>query len=121
MLALVKTIGIFITLMGITILFYPKIAQQMMAFWRQEKKLYLAGLFRILLGVIFLYSAPHAKLPRVLFALGILALLGGLLIFALGLEKTKAIIEKWEKKPAYSLRWFSLLIITFGILILSSA
>lgn len=118
---LVKIIGTFITAMGIMILLNPKIAKRMMVFWRQGKNIYAGGLIRILLGVIFLYYSPQARLPQLIFVLGVLALLGGLLIFILGLEKTKAILDWWDKKPEHFLRLLSLLVIAFGALILYSA
>lgn len=85
----VKLIGIFITVMGLVIFLYPKVAKRMVVFWRQGNNLYMGGLIRVLLGVIFLYYAPQAKLPQVMFVLGILAFLGGLLIFILGLKKQR--------------------------------
>jgi len=99
----------------------PKTAKKMMAFWRQGKRLYAGGLIRVLLGSIFLYYAPRARLPQVMFALGVLALLGALFIFVLGLGKTKAILDWWDKKPEAFLRLLSLLVIAFGALIICSA
>ena len=118
---LVKFIGIFITAMGIAVFLNPKIAKRMMAFWQKGKNIYIGGLIRILLGAIFLYCAPRARLPQVISVLGVLALLGGLLIFILGLEKTKAIIGRWANKPESLLRLLSLLILAFGALIIYSA
>lgn len=118
---LVKIVGVIITAMGIAILLNPKTAKRMMAFWCKGKNIYAGGLIRVLLGVIFLSYAPRARLPQVLFTLGVLALLGGLFIFILGLEKTKAIIGRWDKKPEPLLRLFSLLILVFGALIVYSA
>lgn len=121
MVILVKIIGIIITVMGVAILLNPKIARGMMAFWRQGKRIYLGGLIRILLGILFLASASGARLPQVIFVLGVLALLGGLLIFILGPKKTGAVFEWWDKKPEYLLRLLSLVVITFGALIVYSA
>lgn len=121
MVILVKIIGIVITVMGIAILLQPKVARMMMGFWRQGKKIYLAGGIRIILGVIFLSSACQARLPQVISALGVLMLIGGLLIFILGPKKTGAVFEWWDKKPQYLLRLLSLLILAFGALIIYSA
>jgi len=121
MLIFINAIGILITAMGIMILLNPKAGKKMMAFWRQGKNIYIGGLIRVLLGGIFLYYAPQARLPMAIFALGVLAILGGLFIFILGLEKTKAILDCWDKKPERSLRLLSLLVIVFGALIFYSA
>jgi uncharacterized protein YjeT (DUF2065 family) len=121
MMILVKSIGIIIMVMGLMILLNPKIAKKMMQFWRQGNHMYIGGLVRLILGIIFLYYAPHARAPQLLSALGILALLGGLFIFIVGVEKLKAILDWWNKKPAYFLRLLSLFVLAFGVLIIYSA
>jgi uncharacterized protein YjeT (DUF2065 family) len=118
---LIKFFGIFIVAMGISILLNPKIVRKMMVFWLQGRKLYMGGLIRIILGCVLLYHASQASSPKVILALGVLALLGGLLIFILGLEKSKKFIGWWENKPEHSLRWTSLLVIAFGVLLIYSA
>jgi uncharacterized protein YjeT (DUF2065 family) len=121
MMMLVKFIGIFITAMGIAILFNPKVAKRMMAFWRQGKNIYIGGLIRLALGGVLVYCSSYAKLPQVLLVLGILAILGGLLIFILGPNKSKAMIDRAQRKPDNFLRLVSLLAIVFGVLIIFSA
>lgn len=121
MVMLVKIIGIFITCMGVLIFLNPKTVKKMMAFWRRGKNIYAAALIRVLLAAIFFLSAPQARMPQVIFALGVLTGLGGLLIFILGLEKTKAILDWWDKKPEYFLRLLSLSALAFGALIIYSA
>jgi hypothetical protein len=121
MIILVKGIGIFITAMGVMILVNPRFAKGMMAFWRKGNKVYLAALIRLILGAIFVYSAPKAGSPKMLYVLGILMLLGGALIFVLGSEKANAMIDWWGKQPEHYLRLLSLLALVFGGLILYSA
>lgn len=118
---LVKIIGTCIACAGIMIILNPRIARRMMAFWRQGKHIYAGGLIRILLGAGFLYYTPQSRLPQVMFMLGILALLGGLFIFIVGLEKTRVILDWWDKKPEHFLRLLSLFVIAFGALIIYAA
>jgi len=117
---LVKAIGILIIAAGLMVFLNPQAARKMMVFWRQGKNLYLGGLIRLLLGGILLYYMPQARLPQVIFALGVLALVGGLLIFVLGLEKLKGVLGWWDKKPDSLLRLLSLLVFAFGALIIYS-
>ncbi len=121
MIMLIKLIGIFITAMGIMELLNPKMAKRMLVFWRQGKNIYIGGLIRVLVGVIFLYYAPQAKFPEVIFMLGILASLAGLIIFLLWLEMTRAMIDWWDKKPDSIVRLVSLLTLAFGVLIIYAA
>ncbi|MDD2679310.1 MAG: hypothetical protein PHO03_00705 [Candidatus Omnitrophica bacterium] len=118
---LIKIIGTLVTGMGIIILCNPHAARRMMAFWRQGKNIYIGGSLRLLLGALFLYYAPRARVPQVLSVLGVLALLGGLLIFILGPEKVRVMLDWWDKQPENRLRLLSLLIIAFGILLLYAA
>ncbi|MFA5119450.1 MAG: hypothetical protein WC695_11495 [Candidatus Omnitrophota bacterium] len=121
MMIFVKSIGILITFMGTMILLNPKIARKMMGFWRQGKHMYIGGLVRLMLGIIFLYYAPAARAPQLLSGLGVLALAGGLLIFIVGIKKIKAILDWWDKKPESFLRLLSLFVIVFGVLIIYAA
>ena len=115
---LVMVIGIFMTAMGISILLNPKMTKKMLAFWHKGKNIYLGGLIRVLLGIIFLSYAPLANSSGVMFALGILALLGGLFIFIMGAKRIKPILERLEKKPDSFLRLLSLIVLVCGVLIL---
>ncbi|MDD2927647.1 MAG: hypothetical protein PHE30_02215 [Candidatus Omnitrophica bacterium] len=118
---LIEIIGIFIIAMGSIILLNPKAARKMLVFWRKGNNIFLAGLIRIVIGIIFLGFAPRAKVPQVIFVLGILALLGGLLIFILGPEKVRTMLGWWDKKPDNLLRLISLVTLTFGILLIYAA
>jgi len=118
---LVKIIGLFVTAMGIIALLNPNIIKIMMAFWKEGKRLYVAGVIRICVGVLFLYCSPMAMRPNIIFILGILAILGGLFIIIRGPKKMKLILENLSKKPVNFLRWLSLIILAFGALIIFSA
>ena len=120
MLILVRIIGVIITVMGIIILLSPKIMKQLIAFFEQGKRLYLAGVLRILFGIVFLLVATQCRLVGVIVVLGILFLIGGILIFTLGLEKSKSILKWWERKSPLVFRLVSLIPIFIGVLILYS-
>ncbi|MDD5196262.1 MAG: hypothetical protein WC937_06620 [Candidatus Omnitrophota bacterium] len=118
---LIEIIGIFITAMGSMILLNPKVARKMLVFWRKGNNIFLGGLIKIVLGVIFLGFAPRAKVPQVIFVLGILALLGGLLLFIPGPDKARAMLGWWDKQPDNLLRLISLATLAFGILLIYAA
>jgi len=121
MIVLVKLFGIFIICMGFLILLNPRLMKRMIVFWKQGKRLYLGALIRILFGVVFLLSASQARLSGVMVGLGIFSLLAGMLIFILGLNRLKAILDWWDKKPDLILRLVSLIILAFGALVIYSA
>jgi len=76
---------------------------------------------RLFFGVIFIYGAPEARLPILIFVLGVLMLLGAMFIFILGVEKARAILGRWGKNPDSLLRLFSLLILALGALVVYAA
>jgi uncharacterized protein YjeT (DUF2065 family) len=120
MIALAKLIGIFITCMGIIVIVKPQIIRMMISFWRQDKRIYLGGLLRMLFGAIFLLSAPQARLPVVMAALGLFLLIAGLLIFLIKLDKIKSMLERWSKRPSYVLRLMGSIVLIIGLLIIYS-
>jgi hypothetical protein len=121
MIILVKAIGIFMTSVGVIVLFAPDFMRGMVSYWRQGNRIYAGGLLRALFGAIFLLSVPQAKSARVIYILGILMLLHSLFIFVQGVQKTKAMLEQWGKRPNSLLRLIAILILAIGALIISSA
>ena len=120
MLVLARLLGIAILLLGISVLVNPDIMKSMIIFWSQGKRIYGAGVLRIIFGVIFLLIASQSKATIIVTIMGLLFLIGGILIFALREKKTKAILDKWKDCPPLTCRLLSLIAIVIGILIVTS-
>lgn len=121
MVILVRIIGIIIGCLGIVFLISPQTIKGMISFWSQGKRLYLGGALRILFGLIFLLAVPQCRLAWVIFVIGILALIKALLIFILGLEKMKSLLNWWNNRPPVVLRLMGFIVLAFGVLLLYSA
>jgi len=121
MVILIKIIGIVITLVGIIFLFCPKAIKQLMGFVRQGRRLYWAGILRLLFGVTLLLGASQCRVIWVVMAMGILFLIGGVMIFTLGLERLRSIIEWWNKRSLMVLRLWALVVLALGALLIYSA
>jgi uncharacterized membrane protein HdeD (DUF308 family) len=121
MILLVKLIGMLMACMGFINILNPALMKKMISFWRRGKRIYAGGLLRILFGVIFLWSSSQARLQAVIYVLGILMLLAGVLLFILGLEKVKRMLDWWDKKPSSILRLVALLVLIIGVLVIYSA
>jgi len=93
----------------------------LMDFFKQGKRIYLAGLTRFVLAVVFLVGARECKRSWVIFAFGILFLIGGLLIFILGPEKIKRVLDWWQKQSVLLLRVMAVLALVIGAVIIFSA
>ena len=121
MLMLIKAIGVFIVLAGIILFIVPNLAKKVMVFFKQGRRVYLAGFIRVLFGIIFLMGASECRLVGVIIVLGILLLVAGLSLFVIKLDKLKSIISFWENKSLPVIRLAMLIPIAIGALILYSA
>jgi len=117
----IMALGIVFVIIAIVYLLKPDVMKWLMEFFKQGKRIYFAGLIRFALAVIFLVGARECKRPWVILVFGILFLIGGLLIFLLGPEKTKRIIEWWQKQPVLFLRAMAVITLAFGAVIIYSA
>ncbi len=120
MLTLAKLIGIVIVGMGITLLLSPKAMKQFMAFLGKGRRLYILGILRILFSIILLFSASQCRLVGVVLTLGVLVLIGGIIIFALGLERPKSMLKWWDRRSLVVLRFAGLIALSIGALLLYS-
>ena len=117
----VKVISIMVAGMGILYLLKPKALLQMIAFFGEGKSIYIAAILRLVIGVILLIAASQCRVVGVVITLGILALIGGITIFALGPEKMKPILDWWSKRSFIVLRLLGLLVLAVGALLLYAA
>ncbi len=117
----IKSLGIVFVLIGIVYLLRPDVMKWLMEFFKQGKRIYFAGLIRFALAVVFLLGARECKRFWVIFAFGILFIIGGLLIFILGPEKIKSIIDWWQKQSILLFRVIALITLAVGAIIIYSA
>ena len=121
MVILVKALGILIMGMGIAVLSNPEILKIVMNFWRQDKRIYLAGAIRLFFGIIFLMTAPACRLAGVIYTLGALMVIGGISIFVIKPALIHKMLDWWKARPPLMVRGMGLVAITLGAFILYSA
>ena len=114
-------LGILIGSVGIVFLLRPDITKLLLKFFKKGKRIYLAGLLRLALAVIFLLGAHECDITWVIVVFGILFLISGLLIFTLGPEKIRRMFDWYEKQPILLLRVMSLITLAIGAIIIYSA
>jgi hypothetical protein len=117
----IKSIGIVLGAVAILYLLRPQALRRIFEFFRKGRRLYFAGLIRFALAVVFLLGARECRMFWVIFALGILFMLSGLLIFVMPLEKLKAIINWYQKRPLLLLRVMALIILALAVLVIYAA
>ena len=91
-----------------------------MAFLEQGRKLYIVGILRLLIGIILLLVASQCRLVGVVITLGIFFLIGGIVIFILGLERIKSMLNWWNKRSLLVIRLMGLIALALGALLLYS-
>jgi uncharacterized protein YjeT (DUF2065 family) len=117
----VKIIGIVIVALAIAYLLKPEIMEYLMEFFKEGKRIYLAGLIRFVLAIVLLVAARECYITSVIVFFGILFLISGLLVFIIPLEKIKAYIGWWQKQSPLLLRLMALIALAIGVIIIYSA
>ena len=117
----IKIIGIAFILLAIVYLLKPDVMKWLMEFFKKGKRIYLVGLIRFVLAVIFLLAANQCKIPWLIIAFGILFMLSGLLVFTLGSERLKSILDWWQRQSFLLLRVMSIIALAFGAVIIYAA
>ena len=118
---IIKSLGMLFALMGIAYLLRPDIIKLLMGFFKKGKRIYFAGLLRFALAVVFLIAARECRYPWIIIASGLIFLTGGLLIFLLGPEKIRRILDWYEEQPALIFRVIAVVVLIFGAIIIFSA
>ena len=117
----IKSLGMLFALMGIAYLLRPDIIKKLMGFFKKGKRIYFPGLIRFALAVVFFVAARECRYPWIIFASGLIFLVGGLLIFLLGPEKIRRILEWYQEQPTLIFRIIALIVLLFGVIIILSA
>ncbi len=117
----IQSLGIVFAVVGIVYLLKPNVMKWLMGFFKQGKRIYFAGLIRFALAIVFLVGALKCKYPKVIIAFGILFIIGGLLIFVLGPEKIRRILDWYQKQPVLILRVIAVIALAVGLIIIFSA
>ena len=117
----IKSLGIIFVLMGLAYLLRPAIIKKLMVFFKKGNRIYLPGLIRFALAIIFFVGARECRYFWIIFACGIIFLLSGLLIFMLGPEKIRRMFNWYENQPDMFFRVIALIVLIFGAIVILSA
>ena len=121
MVIVIKSLGIVFVLIGIAYLLKPNILKTLMGFFKKGKRIYVAGLVRFALAVVFLLAATQCRKPRMIGAFGVLFLLSGVLIVILGHETIRRIFDWYEKQSSLVFRIIASVVVVVGAIIIFSA
>jgi MFS family permease len=117
----IKIIGVIIVSIAIVFLVKPQVMRRLMEFLKKGNRIYLAGLVRFALAVIFLLAARECDKTWVILVFGILFLISGLLVFMLGPAKIAWMLDWYQKRSLILSRFLAAIILAVGAIIIYSA
>jgi hypothetical protein len=117
----IKIIGVIIVSIAIVFLVKPQVMRRLMEFFKKGNRIYLAGLIRLALAVVFLLGARECDITWVIVVFGILFLISGLLVFMLGPAKTGRMLDWYQKQSLILSRFLAAIILAVGAIIICSA
>jgi len=120
MAGVVKLLGIVMVVTGVVYFLKPSLMKKVSEFFLKDKWMQVGGILSIIIGLIFLGAASECAISWIVILFGLLALAKGVLIFALGKQKLKSMMDKVIKKPSKTLRGFALLAIALGVILIYS-
>lgn len=100
----IRIVGVVLGLLGVLYLVKPVVLKVLLEFLKKGKLIYVAGLIRLALAVVFLLAARECGVPKVITAFGILSMVSGLMTFMLGPKKLVPLIDWFLKQPVWVLR-----------------
>ena len=117
----IQSLGIVFAVVGIVYLLKPNVMKWLLEFFKQGKRIYFAGLIRFVLAIVFFVGARECKHPWVIFAFGLLFLIAGTLIFVIGPEKIRRVLEWYQKQSVLFIRVIAVIVLALGAVIIYSA
>lgn len=117
---IIKSIGLLFCLAALLYFIKPDFLRKVVHFFTRGSMIYLAGVIRLILAILFFLAAMDTKIKWVIMLFGFLFLLGAFLIFTLG-QKLKPILTWYEGLPDLSIRILTVLIFAIGAVIIYAA
>lgn len=118
---IVKIIGVVIIAFAVVSLLKPNALKSIVEFFKQGGRIYIIGLVRLALAVLFLLAARECDITWVIVVFGILFLISGLLIFMLGPKKLRTMIEWFQRQSSVLLRIIAAITLAVGLIIIYCA
>ena len=79
--------------------------------------LYLAAAFRVAIGILLIRVAAASRWPRLLRALGVVAIVVGVITLFLGVDRARAMVDLWSGQGPVFMRFWPALAVLFGAII----
>ncbi|MHC4743912.1 MAG: hypothetical protein ACYS8Z_18500 [Planctomycetota bacterium] len=114
---LIRLIGVICVIAGIIYNIRPDIPKRLIAFVAKGRRIYLAGILRFAMAVVFLVGAGDCRHKWVIVIFGIGFLISGLLAFMLGPKRFGPILTWFTKQPNMIIRILGAVALAIGAVI----
>lgn len=111
---LIRLIGVICVIAGIIYTIRPDLQKRLMAFAAKGRRIYLAGILRFAMAVVFLVGAEQCRYKWGIVACGIGFLISGLIVFVLGSKRLNSMLAWFAKQPNLIIRIFALITLAIG-------
>lgn len=118
---LITIIGIIAAIIGVIFIAKPPMQKRVIAFFSHGRRVYMIGLTRTILAIIFLISASACSHPKIVIALGILLLISAITVFAWKYEKLIAFMQWYQQRSIAFMRLAATGVIIFGLVTIYAA
>jgi hypothetical protein len=109
--------GVFVCL-GLLLLFKPAVGTTLLKFFGHGKRIYVGGVVRLVLAVLFLLAARGCNHPWIIGLFGIVFLGGGLVIFLAGPERLKPVVVWFQGQSPVRRRVAGAIVLVLGAVII---
>jgi uncharacterized protein YjeT (DUF2065 family) len=124
MTAIIQSLGIVFVFVGMLYLLRPDVSKRIVEFFKKDQRIYLAGLIRLVLAVVFLLGAGDCRGKwgkLVIAAFGILFLVSGLVVFMLGPKRLRPVLDWYQRQSSILIRVIAVIILAAAVVIIHSA
>jgi hypothetical protein len=117
---IVSLISIFVAGVGILGLLSPARMASFVSRWQSKTGLWVASIFRLVLGISLWLVAPTSRAPVVLQVLAVVSVVSAFVLPLLGVSRFKSILSWWfSQSPGFMRAWLAVAVV-MGLFVLWS-
>lgn len=121
MIVLIQVFAVIVMIAGIVFVSYPDVMKRVVAYMGEGKRFIYIGGLRVAVSVLLFLAASQCRHTAVIFLLGVIFLVSGIAAFSMSAEKIKSFITWFLERPDATLRFFALVPVIIGVILLLSA
>ena len=111
---LVMLLGLVIIAMGIFGIACPEQSFAVVLHWPAGLLLFVGVAVRVVLGLVFILAAPSCRSPKIMYAVGIAALIAAIAIVLLGADRLQSGVQWWFRQSPLFMQSAYAAVVLFG-------